>query len=1051
MERVTSARADHRLDVAARWLAARPAGESVLVIGASWEAASELIRRVAGGTGTGFGWHRTTLGRLARELAKLPLAARGLAVAGELAIEALCARGLRTTNWSISPGMPRALARTLGELRMAGVDPVADVDRDLAIAHRALADQLAAARLADRAMIYELASAVAAGERHPLLDLPTVVLDVAARSVRERTLLDQVVARSRDALIVEPAGDAAALDRDEWTTLERTQQRLFGARSRPTGTTSEGSPGPRWTPNDGSVQIIAAAGEHRECVELARAVLGHAERGIAFDRMAILVRAPTIYRVHLEEALTRAAIPAHFEQGTVLPDPAGRAFLALLACAGEKLSARRFAEYLSLGELPATLAGAPPPPIAGDAWWTESVDDDFAIGPPITREPPSDPNHTTAQPLTAPWRWEQLLVDSAVIGGRDRWQRRLAGLAAALALDGGERDAARRDRTLAELAELQAFALPVIDDLAALPVVATWGEWLDRLARLASRTLANPERVLAVLSSLTPLAELGDITLGEVRRVLHSRLAELVVVPRTRRHGRLWVAPIEAARGLAFDVVFVPGLAERIFPPRIIEDPLLLDHRRASYGRALATRESRFADEREALRIALGCARIAAVLSYPTVDLEHGRPRVPSFYALEVIAAATGQLPRFEDLAVKPAETDDAPRLWIDDSEHDLALLAPLLAPPSGGSAGAAAYLLAANPHLARALRTRARRWTVRAWKPADGLIVSNQAGRAALAAHAPNTRSFSATALEQLAACPYRFALRTIVGLEPREVPEPIEVLGPLERGSLIHEVYFELFSELRTAGWVPVTHQRLAAIYERADRTLDRVAARYHDDLAPAIERVWDEGITAIRADIREWLRRVADQPEWDPIHGELAFGTTRSPRDPASSDHPVAILPTLMLRGSIDVVERDIGGALRAIDFKTGTSRARSGLGNRTRALVIDGGQRLQPVLYALALERLFPGARVIGGRLAYCTSRGGFTTIDVPLDDDARRAAELVAATLASCFADGFFPAAPSEGACRYCDFRAVCGPYEEARARTKASESLATIARLRSTR
>ena len=46
------------------------------------------------------------------------------------------------------------------------------------------------------------------------------------------------------------------------------------------------------------------------------------------------------------------AIPAWFERGTRRPDPAGRAFLALLACAEEHLSARRFAEYLSLGQVP---------------------------------------------------------------------------------------------------------------------------------------------------------------------------------------------------------------------------------------------------------------------------------------------------------------------------------------------------------------------------------------------------------------------------------------------------------------------------------------------------------------------------------------------------------------------------------------------------------------------------------------------------------------------------------------------------------------------------
>jgi len=34
----------------------------------------------------------------------------------------------------------------------------------------------------------------------------------------------------------------------------------------------------------------------------------------------------------------------------------------------------------------------------------------------------------------APWRWERLLVDAAVIGGRDRWRRRLDGLVREIAL-----------------------------------------------------------------------------------------------------------------------------------------------------------------------------------------------------------------------------------------------------------------------------------------------------------------------------------------------------------------------------------------------------------------------------------------------------------------------------------------------------------------------------------------------------------------------------------------------------------------------------------------
>jgi hypothetical protein len=82
-------------------------------------------------------------------------------------------------------------------------------------------------------------------------------------------------------------------------------------------------------------------------------VLQEAERGVRFDRIAILLRSPQQYLGLLEHACTRGGVPVYFDRGTRRPDPAGRAFLALLACASEGLSAKRFAEYLSLAQVPA--------------------------------------------------------------------------------------------------------------------------------------------------------------------------------------------------------------------------------------------------------------------------------------------------------------------------------------------------------------------------------------------------------------------------------------------------------------------------------------------------------------------------------------------------------------------------------------------------------------------------------------------------------------------------------------------------------------------------
>src|SRR5258708_24564931 len=106
--------------------------------------------------------------------------------------------------------------------------------------------------------------------------------------------------------------------------------------------------------------------------------------------MAGLLRAPSQYRALLEEAFARAGVPAFFASGTLRPDPAGRAFLALLTCKAEGLSARSFGEYLSLGEVPDAVGGAPPqPPASGDRWVPPEAE--LTAHPPAESEPPREP------------------------------------------------------------------------------------------------------------------------------------------------------------------------------------------------------------------------------------------------------------------------------------------------------------------------------------------------------------------------------------------------------------------------------------------------------------------------------------------------------------------------------------------------------------------------------------------------------------------------------------------------------------------------------------
>ena len=645
-----------------------------------------------------------------------------------------------------------------------------------------------------------------------------------------------------------------------------------------------------------------------------------------------------------------------------------------------------------------------------------------------------------------------------MIGEQKRWAGRLAGLEEELrlrrqALGDEETHAALLDRQLRDLGHLRDFALPLIERLAALPQRATWGGWLQELRELAAAALRDPEPVLATLAELEPMAPVGPVDLDEVQLVLAPRLRDLTVPPPRRPYGAVFVASTEAARGLAFDVVFVPGLAEKLFPRKIAEDPILLDaHRRALDIPTLAIQPARVAAERLSLRLAVGAACEHVALSYPRLDVEQARPRVPSFYALEALRASEGTLPGFDELGVR-AEPESGGRLgWpapeqpeqaIDEAEYDLALLGPLLQSDPATTVGTASYLLTANVHLGRALRARARRWLSR-WTPNDGLVDPDDLARAALVRHQLGARPFSPTALQNFAACPYRFFLQAVHRLAPREEAVAVEVLDPLTRGALFHEVQFEVLTRLRDNGLLPVTPDRLEAVLAIVDRALDAAATQYAEKLFPAIPRVWDDGITAVRADLREWLRRAAAADDgWIPHRFELGFGLADRDRphaDPASVPDPVPVAGQLRLRGSIDLVERHVQGVLRATDHKTGKARAKAGV-------VVGGGEVLQPVLYALACEQILREP-VAGGRLYYCSADGGYEERDVPLDDESRASAETVARIIGAALAEGFFPAAPARDACRWCDYRPVCGPYEERRSARKPAARLAELNRLR---
>jgi RecB family exonuclease len=1108
---VEAASAAVRLQAAASFLLTRPSDRPATIVGASRGAADDLARRVAAARPATFGVLRLSLSQLAARTTLLELAVEGRTPSTWLGAEAVTARATFEAARdgalhyfgpvAATPGFPRALARTLHELRLAGLggsqlSGPSPACLDLAELADRVAEAFEAAAAVDRADLFRAAAAiVSARPRAGTL----VLLDLPVHHAAERAFVQALVHAAETTVATVPHADRVSMSalveiggRPELISepgtgdLALLRAHLFDSDT------------PRARRElDGSLELFSAPGEGRECVEIARRILRCAREGTRFDEMAILIRSPHSYFGLVEHALRRARVPAWFDKGTRRPHPAGRAFLALLACAAEELSAARFAEYISLGQVPAFAPSAlrrasplphsalrrasPVPPSAlrqgapdNAPPWEPSLDD--AFGRPSespddewrlederdASEPAHADDEVVAGTLRAPWKWEALLGEAAVIGqSAARWKRRLDGRARELTrqideatrLDGGESGRVRAlGATRDQLAMLQSFALPIVETLAAWPASATWGEWLTHFERLVPRVLRTPEHVLRVLADLRPMADVGPIDLDEARRVLTDRLLSVQLESPARRFGRVFVGTPEQARGRSFRVVFVPGLAERLFPQKPREDPLLLDHLRQSLGPALPTQDRRLADERLLLQLAVGAASERLFVSYPRIELTESRARVPSFYALDLMRAATGRLPDHEVVEERARQAGNASLAWpapaqpedaIDDLEHDLAVLRRLLDDPDPDAVkGHAHYLLGLNDCLRRSVTDRWLRGRAR-WTPSDGLVRSVPQVAEALAAERLGARSYSLSALQRFSACPYQFTLSAIFRLQPLEQPEPLQRMDPLTRGSLFHEIQAHMFRELRSAGALPVTTAIVATARDVLGRTIDRVSAQAHDELAPAVERVWADEIASIRRDLEAWLELLArDGEEWEPKFFEWAFGPVPGERDPHSVPDEVVLAGRFRLRGAIDLIEEHRQTReLRVTDHKTGRRP------DRIDKAVVDGGRVLQPVLYAMAVEAAL--ARPVShGRLFYCTSVGGFTPVPIPLNDRTRAAGLEVLEVIDRALAAPFLVAAPHEDACGRCDFRPVCGPDVVRRIWGKPKDALADLIELR---
>jgi ATP-dependent helicase/DNAse subunit B len=1032
----------------------------LVVLVSSPAAVLELPRRLAS-AGRALASFRTfTASGLARALAEPALLREGLKPWNS-GFDALLAtrliedrKELRASEDAPLGPVARVCARTLGEIRRAGIEPhelapalhgVGATKEDearlkLVVELYARFDEALEGVFADPAHILRAARREIAGS--PLLRGAEILV---TGSPELDPLEREFVAALASALPVrflpeeaprglEP-GSFSAWAREHGllpTTFPESPLRPLAPPAAPEGLARLRSrlfEAPREGPcRDASVVLMTAPGEAAEARSVVRRLLREARRGVPFEEMGILLPDAVTYAPLFTDLLERLAIPYRLHPSLPLRyGRASRALRLLFAC--RDLERAAVMEFVTFAPIP-----------------FEKILGEGAVA--------------------AQARWDALSRDARIVSGLDRWRVGLTEFARteeeAIRKETREEDLAYRRRSVADARALLAVVERLAATLEELSGPASWSEWADRLLGALDLWMAGERDKPALEELIEDLRGLsafgGDVPWKEVEEVVLSRLEweRLPIAPTSG--GAIHLGALDALSGLAFRIVAIPGLGEGISPGVLRPDPLLGDHERealrgmkvppagsrqlslfreADALPPLPTTQDRLVEARRLFHRAVSQAGERLLLSYPRADPRSGRERLPSIFFAAAASAREGRPLSGADIAALVEE--DEPRTLgleeaADRSERDLLRMR---SSRDARHAIAAGSLFFRQSYLASAAR-RGTQLTA-----FDGFVKGLPPELEALLDPVGRGKPVSASRLATFARCGFLYLLKYVLHVQPDPEPEERKRLEPLERGSLFHEVAEAFLREQRDQGRLPLreTQELRERLHQMGEAALEGLV----QGSPPRFTLLWNREKARFHLGLDTWLTREVGARGSAPAYFEVTFGPlAHTPGEPYLED-PLAIDlgegRVLLVEGRIDRIDRLEDGTLSIRDYKTGKAWKDDGA-------VYQGGKQLQMPVYILAAQKLFPETPISKAFLDFVD---GGRSVSFPADVTGETFRALLRG-LTDHIAKGVFVQEPSS--CDFCDYTDVCGPRPllERQRETKRNDRLVReIARIRSVR
>lgn len=589
-------------------------------------------------------------------------------------------------------------------------------------------------------------------------------------------------------------------------------------------------------------------------------------------------------------------------------------------------------------------------------------------------------------------RWEWISREAGVSRGLTVWNSRLTRFAAeqreraaGLEEDAFDRET-RQSRYLTRAVEAEEL-LAQVEEVAAVTGAAlassTWTEAAAGLQAVLVRLLGDPKHIRGWASRAEAVLAAEIAIEQQAHEALVAGVADLArfdaagracssdgimqalddildaSVPSGTTLGRgVLTGSIRTFAGADLDVLFVAGATEGSLPPRQRENAILRDADRALLSPELPTVSSRRADARRVWESALaGAGRVQ--LSYPRADSRAQRRQFASPWFLEHASRLNGK-------TVSAAQVDkgEVAGDWFTSVESFDARLRHAVTFASLHELDAA---LAQRGHVDRVTEDDARlerglaasrsralgafdEWTGRTGPLPGGLRERVDA-------------SLSATNLEAWAKCPASHLYAKVLGVRPLEDRGNADIIDARDKGNLVHEVLEHMLGEhLPADGRLPLPPDQpwSPADLARAAELLDAGAADLQARGLTGRDVLWTAQLSSLHRALNRALTYDNAQRYLrlsHPIAVESGFG--RDGVEPLVIDLPTQ--GPVAFAGSIDRVDAKIGGGLVVIDYKTG----RGGGGfidipkqdrAHPAADLVLGGRKLQLVLYALAARKL-----------------------------------------------------------------------------------------------